>query len=117
MAKANALERLIVNLSREQVHLVLLAVAARLDSGFSRDDAEEFCAQLDELEPDDELVVEPAVSFRRATFPFGIEVAKTGADSFAVGVVGPAAAIDMVEAEIRGGLIGAGVRRMRAARS
>jgi len=108
-----ALERLAVRTSLEQVSALLLAVAERLDGGFSRDDVEEFCTGVSRLDVGDDLVAEPAVSFRRTMYAFVIDVSRREGAVFEIAFIAAGVLIDMVEREARESLEDVRIRRMR----
>jgi hypothetical protein len=108
------LDRLFADLVPEQLRMLLLAVASRFDSGFTAIEVERFCLDLAEVEPDDDLLVEPIILFQGEELPFVVDAFKNETDTLEVAFIAPAALADVVEEEIRRSLGGIDVRRIRA---
>lgn len=108
------LDRLFVDLAPEQVRMLLLAVANRLDSGFTATDVEQFCEDLARVEPDDDLLVEPTVRFQGDELPFVVDAFKNETDILEIAFIAPAVLVDLVQEEIRRSFGELKVRRIPA---
>ena len=69
------LDRVFVRVNGEQLRAVLAAIASRLE-GFSADDVDQLCADVAVLEPDDDALIEPLISFQGEVVPFVVDVFK-----------------------------------------
>jgi hypothetical protein len=69
------LDRVFAQVNGDQLKAVLLALAPRLE-GFSVEEIDRLCADVAALEADDDLLVEPTVSFRGEPLPFVVDVFK-----------------------------------------
>jgi hypothetical protein len=106
------LDRVFIDLAPEQIRTLLVAIAARLDDGFTAADAEQFCTNLVAAAVDDDLLIEPGVTFRGARLPFAIDAFKGESESVELVFFAPAVLADLVESEVRATLGDVGVRRV-----
>ena len=69
------LDRVFAQVTGDQLNAVLLALVPRLE-GFSADEIGRLCADVAALEADDDVLIEPTISFQGAPLPFVIDVFK-----------------------------------------
>jgi hypothetical protein len=69
------LDRVFAVANSEQLKAILLAVSSRV-SGLSPSEVDQLCADVAALEPDDDVLLEPEISFCGAALPFAINVFK-----------------------------------------
>ena len=69
------LDRVFAQVTGDQLKAVLHALVPRLD-GFSVDDADRLCADVAALQADDDVLIEPTISFQGAALPFVVDVFK-----------------------------------------
>ena len=105
------LDRIFVRLQPEQIRTLLLAIAGRLDDGFTRADAEQFCSDLATLSADDDLLIEPIVTYEGVQLPLVIEAFKDASPSLELVFMTPALLADVAEREVRSLFGDIGVRR------
>jgi hypothetical protein len=70
------LDRVFVQVTDDQLRLLLLTLAGHLEAGFTPAEVDAFCAGVVALEPDDDLLAEPTVSFQGEELPFAVDVFK-----------------------------------------
>jgi len=107
------LDRVFVRVIGEQLKAVLVAAASQLN-GFSADDIDQLCADVAALEPDDDVLIEPDVSFRGAPSPFIVDVFKDAQGSLEVVFILPPALASVVQEVARSVVGTASVRRIAA---
>ena len=106
------LDRVFVNVTDDQLKSLLLQLASHLGHGLTADEIEDFCAGVVALEPDDDLLIEPAVSFGGEELPFVVDVFKDEHCALeAVFLVAPEIT-SLVEDEARSLVGGAAVRKI-----
>jgi hypothetical protein len=69
------LDRVFAQVTGDQLKAVLLMLAPRLE-GFSVDEVDRLCADVAAIEADDDVLIEPTVSFQGAALPFVVDVFK-----------------------------------------
>lgn len=69
------LDRVIAEVDIDQLNAILLQVASRIE-GFGPGDIDQLCADVAELEPDDDALLEPDIFFSGASHPFVVDVFK-----------------------------------------
>ncbi len=95
------LDRLFVDLPLDKVRVSLLALARRLDGGFTGAEAEQFCADLARLETEDDLLLERTVLVGGFEAPFVIDVLGHDKDAFSLAFIAPRMLAALVQEEIR----------------
>jgi len=95
------LDRVFVDLPHDKVRVLLLALAQRLDGGFTAADAEEFSTDQSVLASDDDLLIEPMVLFGGEQLPFVVDVLSHDADTTALVFIVPRVLATLVQEEIR----------------
>jgi hypothetical protein len=106
------LDRVFVDLTPDQIRTLLLALANRLDKGFTTADAEQFCSDLLASSADDDLLIEPIVEFQGVELPFAIDAFKSESALVQLVFLTPAVLADLVEAEVRASLGDVSIRRI-----
>jgi hypothetical protein len=69
------LDRVFAQVTGDQLKAVLLTLAPRLE-GFSVDEIGRLCADVVALKADDDVLIEPTISFQGAALPFVVDVFK-----------------------------------------
>lgn len=69
------LDRVFADVNSEQLKALLLMIASRVE-GISPGDVDQLCADVAALELDDDVLLEPEISFRGVALPFAIDVFK-----------------------------------------
>jgi len=95
------LDRVFVRLPPQQIRTLLLAIAARLDDGFTKANVEQFCSELVALSADDDLMIEPIVAYQGAQLPLVIDAFKDASPSLELVFMTPALLADLAESEVR----------------
>lgn len=72
------LDRLFTSMTTPQLERLLLAVAARLNDGFTAADAGEAAAQCSSLADGESLLLEPIVQLKGVAVPFIVDVSREG---------------------------------------
>jgi hypothetical protein len=106
------LDRVFVHLQPEQIRTLLLAIAARLDGGFTPVDVEQFCSDLPTQSADDDLLIEPIVVYQGAQLPLVIDAFKHDSPSLELVFMTPAVLADLVEGEVRASFGDISLRRL-----
>jgi hypothetical protein len=99
------LDQVFVNVSIDQLRTLLLTFASRL-SGFTATDVEDFCASVNVLDPDDDAIFEPTVSFQGEHLPFVVDVFKDAQGALEAGFLLAPMLTPLVQNEARS-LVGA----------
>ncbi len=94
-------DRVFASVNGEQLKAVLVAVASQVE-GFSPGDIDQLCADVAALEPDDDVLIEPDISFRGNALPFAVDVFKDAQGALEVVFLLPRALTSLVQDVARG---------------
>jgi hypothetical protein len=107
------LDRVFVRVSSEQLSAVLVAIASHLE-GFRSSDIDQLCADVAALESDDDVLIEPDISFQGRALPFVVDVFKDAQGSLEVVFLLPRALTSPVQELARSVVGPAAVRSIAA---
>jgi hypothetical protein len=107
------LDRVFVRVNGEQLRAVLAAIASKLE-GFSADDVDQLCADVAVLEPDDDALIEPLISFQGDVVPFVVDVFKDAQGSLEAVFLVPRTLTSLVQ-DVAGSVVGTSAVRSIAA--